>query len=211
MLPIKRMKMKKLFMLTIGVVMAGAVSAQSFGVKGGANFANMIKSGDSDFSTESNTGFNAGLFVEIPIVGGLSFAPELMFSQKGYKTSGTSLLGGANEYSVTTNFIELPVLAKINATNKFSIVAGPQVSFLTSTTEKFTTGSDSYQNTIREENDNLRKSIFGGVAGIGLGITDKIGLHGRYSIDFQKNNGDGTNETPEYKNQVYQVSLAFKL
>ncbi|MES3019445.1 MAG: porin family protein [Bacteroidota bacterium] len=203
--------MKKAFILAIGVFLAGSASAQTFGIKGGANFANIIKTGDEDFNTELKTGFNAGIFVEIPIVSSFSVAPELMFSQKGYKTSGSSLLFGPNEYTVTTNFIELPILAKINATNKLSIVLGPQVSFLTSTTEKFTQGSDSYKNTIREENDNLKKSLFGGVGGLNIGLTESLSLHGRYAIDFQKNNENGTSETPLYKNQVFQASLAIKL
>jgi hypothetical protein len=203
--------MKKAIILAIAVFIAGAANAQQFGIKGGANFANIIKTGDENFNTELKTGFNAGIFVEIPIVSVLSIAPELMFSQKGYKTSGTSLLFGANEYSVTTNFIEVPILAKFNATNKFSIVVGPQVSFLTATTEKFTQGSDTYKNTIREENDNLKKSLFGGVGGINIGLSESLSLHGRYAIDFQKNNENGTSETPLYKNQVFQASLAIKL
>jgi len=203
--------MKRVLILAISVLFAEAVNAQTFGIKGGANFANIIKTGDEDFNTEFKTGFNAGIFMEIPIVSSFSFAPELMFSQKGYKTSGTSLLFGPNEYSVTTNFIELPILAKINATNKFSIVLGPQVSFLTATTEKFVQGSDNYKNTIREENDNLKKSLFGGVGGVNIGLSDALSLHGRYAIDFQKNNENGTSETPLYKNQVFQASLAIKL
>ena len=203
--------MKRVLILAISVLFAGAVNAQTFGIKGGANFANIIKTGDEDFNTEFKTGFNAGIFMEIPIVSSFSFAPELMFSQKGYKTSGNSLLFGPNEYSVTTNFIELPILAKINATNKFSIVLGPQVSFLTATTEKFVQGSDNYKNTIREENDNLKKSLFGGVGGVNIGLSDALSLHGRYAIDFQKNNENGTSETPLYKNQVFQASLAIKL
>ncbi len=202
--------MKKVIILAIGVLFAGAVNAQTVGVKGGVNLSNIIKSGDENFNTEFKTGFNAGLFAEIPIVSGFSFAPELMFSQKGYKTSGTSLLGGPNEYSVTTNFVDLPILAKIQASDKFNIVLGPQVSFLTSTKETFKQGSESYQNTIREENDRLKKSIFGGVVGAGIDVSEKVSLQGRYSIDLQKNNGDGSNETPVYKNQVFQVSLGFK-
>lgn len=202
--------MKKVIILAISVLITGAVNAQTFGVKGGLNFSNIIKTGDKDFNTEFKTGFNAGLFVEIPIVSSFAFAPELMFSQKGYKTSGTSLLWGANEYSVTTNFIEVPILAKIKASDKFSIVAGPQVSFLTSTTETFKQGSESYQNTIREENDRLKKSLFGGVVGVGIDVTEKVSLNGRYALDFQKNNENGTTETPRYKNQVYQVSLGLK-
>lgn len=134
-----------------------------------------------------------------------------MYSQKGYKRTGTSFLfGEPTEYSVTTNFIEVPVLAKIKASNNFSIVVGPQVSFLSSTTEKFTTGSSQSQRTVKEENDNLKKSLFGGVVGLGIDLTPKVSLNGRYALDFQKNNENGSSESPQYKNQVIQASLGFK-
>lgn len=201
--------MKKVLILAIGVLFAGAAGAQTVGVKGGVNFANIIKTNDKNFSTEFKPGLNAGLFVDIPIVKQLSFAPELMFSQKGYKTSGNSVLGGPNEYTVTTNFIEVPILAKINPTSNFSIYAGPQVSFLVSTKEKFTTGSTSYENTIRNDNEKLKKSLVGGVIGIGVGLSNQISLQARYAIDFQKNNENGSSETPIYKNQVIQAGLAY--
>jgi hypothetical protein len=202
--------MKKVLVLAISVLLAGAAEAQTFGIKGGVNFSNIIKTNDRNFSTEFKPGLNAGVFVDIPVVERLAFSPELMFSQKGYKTTGTSLLGVANEYSVTTNFIEIPILAKISAADKFSIYVGPQVSFLASTKEKFTRGDASYQNTIRNENDNLKKSLVGGVLGLGLGLTDQLSLQGRYAIDFQKNNENGSSETPIYKNQVIQTSLAYR-
>lgn len=203
--------MKKILILAIGLLSAGAAGAQTVGIKGGVNFANIIKTNDKNFSTEFKSGLNAGLFFEVPIVSALSFAPELMFSQKGYKTSGNSVLGGPNEYTVTTNFIEIPILAKINPTSNFSIYAGPQVSFLTSTKEKFTQGSTTYQNTIRAENKNLKKSLVGGVLGVGVGLTSQLSLQARYAIDLQKNYENGNSETPIYKNQVIQAGLAYRL
>lgn len=203
--------MKKILILAISLLSAGVAGAQTVGIKGGVNFANIIKTNDENFSTEFKPGLNAGIFVDVPIVPQFSFAPELMFSQKGYKTSGNSLLGGPHEYSVTTNFIELPILAKINPTSKFSIYAGPQVSFLVSTKEKFTSGSASYENTIRNDNEKLKKSLVGGVVGIGIGITNQLSLQARYALDFQKNNENGSSETPIYKNQVIQTGLAYRL
>ena len=209
--------MKKVLIIAIGVFVAGAANAQStsnsgavkFGIKAGGNYSNIIKTNDENFNTEFKPGLNAGLTVEIPIVSRLTFAPELMFSQKGYKHTG-SFLGSPTEYSVTTNFVELPILAKINATDKFSIVAGPQVSFLTSTTEKFKTGDQSSQNTVKQTNDNLKKSLVGGVLGFGYDVTQAVSLNGRYALDLQKNNENGTSETPVYKNQVFQLGLGFK-
>lgn len=202
--------MKKVLILAIGVLFAGAAEAQTFGIKGGVNFSNIIKTNDRNFDTQFKPGLNAGIFVDIPVVEGLAFSPELMFSQKGYKNTGTSLLGSATEYSVTTNFIEIPILAKISAGDKLSIYVGPQVSFLASTKEKFTRGDATYQNTIRAENENLKKSLVGGVLGLGVGLTDQLSLQGRYALDFQKNNENGSTETPIYKNQVIQTSLAYR-
>jgi hypothetical protein len=33
----------------------------------------------------------------------------------------------------------------------------------------------------------------------------------RYSLDFQKNNGDGSSTTPAYKNQVIGLSVGVRL
>ncbi|MEO8795466.1 MAG: porin family protein [Daejeonella sp.] len=210
--------MKKILIIAIGLFTAGAANAQTssnpdavkFGIKAGGNYSNIIKTGDDNFKTEYKPGFHAGLTMEIPIVSSLAFAPEIVYSQKGYKHTGNDLLGNPTEYSVTTNFIDIPILAKIKAGNNFNVVVGPQVSFLASTTEKFTSGEQSYQNTVKEQNDNLKKSLVGGVVGFGYDFSQIISLNGRYALDLQKNNENGTSETPVYKNQVFQLGLGFK-
>lgn len=202
--------MKRILILSYVLISAIAVNAQSLGARVGVNFSNIIKTGDDDFETDFKPGLHAGITLDIPLVDRLSFAPEIMYSQKGYKTSGTSLLGGENEYSVTTNFFEVPILLKINAASGFNIHLGPQVSFLTSTTESFKTGSDEYRRKIEEENENLKKNILGGVIGAGFNLGTKASLVARYALDFQKNNEDGSSETPQYKNQVIQLGLGIK-
>ncbi|MBK0381487.1 PorT family protein [Pedobacter sp. SD-b] len=205
--------MKKLFITSFALLFAGLVNAQStksglpsFGIKGGVNFANIIKTDNPDYKTDYNTGFNAGVFVNIPIISPLSFQPELMFSQKGFKSTQT--LGTVTQ---TTNWIEVPILAKISPGNGFNIVIGPQVSFLTKTNNKFE-GSFTTSEQTKYENDadKFKKSILGGVVGIGFDLTSRLGINGRYALDFQKNNENGTTETPVYKNQVWQAGLAVK-
>ena len=205
------LNMKKVALLSIVLLMAGIAHAQvTGGIKAGLNYSNIIKTGDDDFSTDFKAGFHAGLFVDIPLVDRLAFMPEVMYSQKGYKADGTSLLGGAYEYSLTSNFIDVPLLLKVNAAPGFSIHLGPQFSFLMSTTENFKQGSDAYRTTVREENDNLKKNIFAGVAGIEIS-GESVGISARYGLDFKKNNENGSSETPAYKNQVFQLGLSIKL
>lgn len=208
--------MKKIFICAMCLLVAGVANAQTngglkFGVKGGANFANMISDEDEDFNTEFKTGFHAGIFANIPIASILSFGPELVYSQKGYKTTGTRLLGGPYEYKVTTNFVELPLLLNIRASSNFNIHIGPQVSFLTSTTETFDEGESEYRSTVEADNANLKKNLIGGVAGVGFTLGPKTSLYGRYAIDLQQNNENGTSQTPRYKNQVFQVGLGLSL
>lgn len=213
--------MKKVFILAISLITVGIANAQTtttsskasagavkFGIKAGGNFSNIVKTGDDNFKTEFKPGFHAGIFVDIPVVDRLSFAPELVYSQKGFKTTTTGLIGGTREYTTTTNFVDIPILAKINATPTFHITLGPQVSFLTSTKTKFETANSSYEQTVKADNENLKKSLVGGVIGLGFDITNKVSINGRYALDLQKNNENGTSETPQYRNQVIQAGLA---
>jgi hypothetical protein len=197
-----------LLLLVVNVIAQKKNNDATIGIRAGANFANIIKTNDKNFATQIKAGFNVGTFIDIPIVSILSLQPELQFSQKGYITNG-SAFGNNYEYSVTTNFIEVPILAKLKPTKDFAVLVGPQYSFLTSTSTKLKSGNNAIINNVNEDNNNLRKNILGGV--IGLEATSNnviIGL--RYSLDFQRNNGDGTSTTPSYKNQVLAVMVGFK-
>jgi hypothetical protein len=205
-----------LLLFSTGILVADAQNKASkektnslnFGLRAGANFSNIIKDGDNNFSSGIKAGFNAGAFLEIPVVNGFSIQPELQFSQKGYTASG-SFLGSAYEYKTTTNFIEIPVLARFSPSKDFAIIAGPQFSFLTSTKTKFSSGTAVYENTVNEDNNNLRKNILGGILGIEA-VSNNVVFGLRYNLDFQANNGDGTNSTPKYKNQVLGLSIGFR-
>lgn len=201
----------------VAILFAGAattVNAQtktnspSFGIRAGLNLANITKENDS-YASEIKPGFNAAAFVEIPLVNGFSFQPELQFSQKGYRSSG-SFLASPYEYTATLNYVEVPLLAKIVPSKNFAIVVGPQFSFLTSSEYKFKTGNVNYENVVNNNNNDLRENVVGGVAGIEAGSGNFI-FSARYSLDFQRNNGDGTSSTPKYKNQVVGLSIGFKL
>ena len=212
--------MKKKWMIVATAVALGVtqVNAQSnvvsktigmhLGARVGANLSNVISDKSSNYTTGAKLGANAALFLEIPLAPMVSLQPEIQFSQKGYKSTG-SFLGSAYEYKQTTNFVEVPLLLKIKPSKSFGIFAGPQFSYLVSTKTKFTTNNASYENLVKQDNDNLRKNIFGGVVGIEA-VASNLVVGLRYNIDFQNNNGDGTSSTPKYKNQVIALSLGLR-
>ena len=203
--------MKKIFILAIGLFVAGAANAQSplrFGIKGGLNLPNIIKDdGNNNFDTKINPGFNVGVTLDITLIEGLSFTPEALYATKGYKV--TTAIG---ERTQTTNFIDIPLLASIKLGGSgLNLVVGPQVSFLMSTKNKFENGFGSAQQTIVEdESDRFKKSLVGGLIGFRYDINSNVDFHGRYALDFQQNNENGTNNTPEFKNQVFSLGFGYK-
>jgi hypothetical protein len=212
--------MKKLFLVAaMALLIAGTADAQRrgyrkqrasddfnqprIGLTGGLNIANTVSSRNSDFSTDTKLGANVGLFVDIPIVYPLSFQPEILYSQKGYRANTTY-----GDFAQRANFIDVPILAKIKLAPAFNVLVGPQVSFLMNTRNTYYNGFDViYQD---QYNYNGDKTFVGGVLGIAFDINRNVDLRGRYTIDFQENNPNGRSGVPEYRNQVWQFGLGFK-
>ena len=121
------------------------INAQySIGVKVGANFADTQVEGLIGGilpNQTTYTGYTAGIVGEIPMMGNLSFRPELNYIQKGFTVSQTfdvKLIGiemplGAKART-RLNYIEMPLLLKYSAgteTAKAYVIAGPNVSYAT--------------------------------------------------------------------------------
>src|SRR6202012_5609109 len=100
---------KVLFLLTLGLLVAGSVSAQTYyygprrvhrrpppqqqrqdndfykvkvGLTGGLNLANTVDANNTYRSTGTIAAWNAGIFFDVPVAYPLSFEPEVLFSQK---------------------------------------------------------------------------------------------------------------------------------
>jgi len=197
----------------MGLFITGVANAQStdkairLGIKAGANYSNIIKDdGNNDFKTDYLVGYHAGITLDIPLLPNLAFTPEALYSTKGYKSSSTF-----GDFTQTTHFIDIPILASIKLAEGLNVVAGPQVSFLLSTNNKFENGFGSTEQQIVEDDaDRFKKSLVGGVIGFRYDFSNKVGINGRYALDFQKNNENGSTQTPEYKNQVFQLGLGIK-
>jgi len=180
------------------------------GFKGGLSIATIIKTNDNNFSSDPLYGFNGGGVIQLPLGRVIALQPEVLFSQKGYRASGTSLTGDY-DYRRYLNFLDIPLLLRINASKDLGIVIGPQYSYLLSTHTTFKSGATSYEQTVNNENNNITRNILGGVIGLDINLNDNVFIYGRYTIDFKNNNGDGTSSTPAYKNQVFQFGLGILL
>ena len=178
------------------------------GLKVGANLSNIYDSEDEDFTADSKLGLAGGVFASIPIGTFIGVQPEILFSQKGYKGSG-SILGSEYSYSRTSNFIDVPLLVAIKPISALTILAGPQFSFLMKETYKFDNEFINISDEQDFENDNIRKNTLCFVGGADINLAQLV-LSGRVGWDLQNNKGDGTSTTPRYKNLWYQATVGYR-
>ncbi|RCH54695.1 PorT family protein [Mucilaginibacter hurinus] len=173
------------------------------GFKAGINIANTIDAYEPDFSTNTLAGLNAGFTLEVPITYPLSFAPEILYSQKGYSASTID-----GDFRQRNNFIDVPLLAKLKLGPSFNLVAGPQISFLVSSKNSYRNG---FVTVIDDRYDYAgNKTLLGGVIGLSVDLSRTVDLHARYTIDIQDSNSDAYSMIPDYRNQVWQIGLGFR-
>jgi hypothetical protein len=178
------------------------------GAKLGANYSNVYDSEGEDFVADPKLGFVAGGFVTIPLGRLFAIQPEVLYSQKGFKGSGT-LLGSSYSYERTTDYLDVPLFVAIRPIEYLSIMAGPQFSYLLSEKNEFTSDVVNESQEEAFNNENIRKNTMAIIGGVDVNI-DKLVIGARAGWDLKENKGDGTSETPRYKNYWYQLTLGYK-
>jgi hypothetical protein len=179
------------------------------GAKIGMNYSNVYDSQGQDFQASPKVGLAGGLFISLPIGRFIGIQPEALISQKGFSSTG-SLLGDNYSMIRTTTYLDIPLLFALKPSKFFTLLAGPQFSYLMHQTDAFTNGQSSLQQQQTFENENPRKNILGITGGFDITIKHVV-LGARAGWDVQNNNGDGTVTTPRYKNVWYQATIGFRL
>jgi len=177
------------------------VSAQTVGIKGGINFANMSLSND-DFgvSPKSIVGFHLGLVTDFKLQESLHFNTGILYSLKGFKME---IEGESGTYKF--NFLEIPMnLAykfHVSETSNFFIQAGPYLGYALSGKEE----ADGESNDLEFGKDNWKRFDYGLGFGAGLELGSIVA-----SLNYQlglANLVDDPDVT--VKNKVLQISLAY--
>ena len=209
--------MKKLIvMIALVTVTGNTINAQetdlreklSFGLKLGANYSNVYDSQGEEFQADPKLGFVGGAFLAIPIGKYLGVQPEVLLSQKGFEATGR-LLGTTYKFTRTTTYIDVPILFAFKPSEFFTLLAGPQYSYLMNQKDVFSNTSTSYLQETEFKNENLRKNTLCFLGGADLTLKHLV-IGGRVGWDLQKNNGDGTSAIPRYKNVWYQATVGYR-
>jgi hypothetical protein len=199
--------MKKLaLVLLAGFSFATAANAQSiqFGVKAGANLANVSGSGTQGVSTSTLVSFNGGVFLGLGFTDNLFLQPELVYSGQGFKEtvtySGTTYTG-----TQTEGYFNVPILVKYKLPVGLYFETGPQVGILISAKAK--SGGAS-----QDDKAQFKSTDFAWAVGAGFQIpATQLGIDVRYNIglaNIADNSGGGSGSV---KNGVFQVGLTYVL
>lgn len=200
-------------MLSLGLIATNIVAQDesnkiALGVKGGLNYSNIYDSEGDDFNADAKMGFAAGVFVAVPIGQFFGIQPEILFSQKGYQSSG-SLLGFDYKMTRTTNYIDIPLFFALKPSSTVTVLLGPQYSYLIKQKDVFDNPISNVEVEEEFDNENIRKNTLGFIGGVDINISDIV-VGARISWDLTNNNGDGTSTTPRYKNVLGQLTLGYR-
>lgn len=170
----------KRFIVFAALLFAFSANAQSYGIKGGVNFANL--SGAD--GTDGITGLHVGFLAEFKVFQNLALQPELLYSAQGAKTES---------FDYKLGYLTLPVMAKFYLNDKLSIHAGPQFGILVSE-------SDGIKNIDSDTN----KTDFGISGGIEYNIFGGLFAQARYNSGLSE-----ITDNAEIKNSVFQLSIGY--
>lgn len=102
--------------------LSGADAINSgFGIKGGINFANVYGDDKDLVDPSTHTNFHAGIYAQFALSQSVSLQVEGLYSRKGFET---------DEIENRFDYLEVPLLAVYNITDKFSLHLGPQISVM---------------------------------------------------------------------------------
>jgi len=180
----------------------------SGGFKVGANLSNVYDSDNEDFQADSKIGFAGGAFLSIPFGKYLGIQPEILFSQKGFKGSG-SILGSEYSFSRTTNYIDVPILLAIKPISSLTLLVGPQYSYLMSQKYVFKSAMVNTEQEEQFENEDIRTNTLCITGGFDVNLTNIV-LSARTGWDLQNNTADEASSTPRYKNMWYQLTVGYR-
>ena len=177
--------MKKLIVAVVALFIGTTAFSQSidFGIKAGANFANI-----SDASNLSNkTGFQAGIFGGIKFTDKIGIQADLLYSQQGAKFKGGDF---------DLSYVNVPIVLKYYLIQGLNLQAGPQFGFVV----------DDKISTVFGEISKAETFDLSAVVGAGYDFPFGIRFDARYNFgltDVAKEEGF------KGKNSVFSMALGY--
>jgi len=189
--------MKKILITALALFIANSASAQDvrIGIKAGGNLSTVTS---APVGTKMKLGFHVGGFLDFKFYERFGLQPELLYSMQGHKYAE---IGEEWNISINTTFdyINVPVLLKINIAEGFSAEIGPQIGFLIGARYKISGESGSFT-------DDCNTIDVTALAGLSYTFAENFVVSARYGLGLTKISKDDD----KIKNSVIQLSVGYK-
>ncbi|WP_326983908.1 porin family protein [Chryseobacterium sp. MYb264] len=200
-----------------------------FGIKGGGNASQFSEQQLS--AKNQKIGFNAGVFVNIPLSEKFAVQPEVLYNQLGAKsvvsdtefTTGNTKVRTQKDFTTSLNYISVPLMMQFKPADNFYVEAGPEFSYFldgknkgetrVTTTTGSNTATQTQSNSESIDKDLMKKFNVGMGLGLGYYFTKNLGINARYVnsfTHFANNSGVPEGEKNVNTNRVFQLGLNYK-
>ena len=228
--------MKKFILLPLAVFLAAFSFAQkntstksdiSFGVRAGLshsgirgdaanNLDDLLDFSGGAITTKNVTGFYAGGYAIVPLTEGITLEPGVFYSEKGYEMVGELNLKGigflaANAKArLQSQYIDVPLLLKVDLGSGLQIFAGPQFSYLAKANLHSTAGllGINLLNNDMDVTKQFNQWDAGVTGGVGYKLTNGINISASYDYGLSKI--DANKNTNAY-NHAFKVGIGIDL
>lgn len=190
--------MKKIVLLTILVIFGHFVNAQQidgdvrYGFRTGLNYLTL--SGDGFADSKSRLGMHASFFADVPLSTSFALIPELGVSALGVNARERRLPSG-DIIDAKINWLQLGLLAKVNITDRFHLLVGPQVGV----------------NVTQKDDNDLYNYDFNAVGGLGYMLTENLGMDLRYGFGLSNIYDNEFEINNDAKNRYFQLGISYRL
>lgn len=198
------MRILILIFLTLSVPLYGQdleISQLTLGPKAGINFSTLTGPASSTDDISGRLLFHAGGFASAMISDNLGAQVELVFSSQG-ATEANDFFD--SDIRINVNYLNLPILGKVQLIEGLFAYVGPQFGFLISSKGKVLTGR--FEGTLEAKDDTKGMDValvFGG----SYQVSSEIIIDARLNAGLM----DIRTDEPEFRNLVFQVSVGYIL
>lgn len=193
--------------LILGASLEAYSQAQvAIGIKAGPNFANIDTKSSAVANYKNRAGFHGGAFVLIK-GGKIGVQPEVIFSQQGTKVEINS-----QDFESNFSYVNIPIILKLYTVAGINIQAGPQFGFVTNAEAPVQDQLNPGSFEMEDIKDKMKSSDFTVALGLGWDLPFGLTVDARYNLGLSNIFDDApSQQTEDAKNQVFQLSLGYKL
>jgi hypothetical protein len=187
-------QMKIIFTAVFFLAFSISSFGQSFGIKAGLNVADLdgISTQSSPQGTSPRISYHVGGFFLFPFSERFKVMPQLIYSEQGTTSS---------DYTARYNYVNMPIMFNIYASDVFFFQFAPQLGVLTSATVQNGTSSQDVKNLLAATDFSF---------GLGLGVEyQKVIINTNYNLGFTGIYKASTQAS--VTNSVIQLSIGYKI